>query len=299
MEVEPWKSSTVSRPRRVGRSFATVADPVLTLHEAAELLGVHYMTAYRYIRLGQLDAVKVGGTWQVAASAVAALREHRDGAQPSRLRSVPWSERLESRLLAGDASGAWGVVESALAGGSSVGDVYVEVLAPALHSIGDRWAAGEIDIAIEHRASGIASRLIGRLGSRCVRRGRPRGSILLGSPTGERHSLVVAMLADLLRLEGWDVSDLGADTPATSFVLTAGTIDDLAAVGISVTNPESLASAAETCALLRQAELSIPIVLGGQAIEGEPHARSLGADGYAADAASMVRLLDSLSGSAA
>jgi len=30
----------------------------LTLHEAAELLGVHYMTAYRYVRLGLLPAVK-------------------------------------------------------------------------------------------------------------------------------------------------------------------------------------------------------------------------------------------------
>ena len=36
----------------------SVAD--LTLHEAAELLGVHYMTAYRYVRLGVLPAVKVG-----------------------------------------------------------------------------------------------------------------------------------------------------------------------------------------------------------------------------------------------
>ena len=276
-----------------------MTDPVLTLHEAAEQLGVHYMTAYRYVRLGQLDAVKVGGIWQVTSAALDAFRRQRDGAQPARLRSVPWSDRLESRLLAGDAAGAWGVIESALAGGSSVGDVYVDVLAPALHSIGDRWAAGEIDVAIEHRASGITSRLIGRLGSRCVRRGRSRGSIVLGSPAGERHSLVVAMLADLLRLEGWDVSDLGADTPATSFVLTAALLDDLVAVGISVTNPESLASAAETCALLRETAAATPIVLGGQAIEGEAHARSLGADGYAADAASMVQLLDTLSGSAA
>lgn len=279
--------------------MAPVADPVFTLHEAAEHLGVHYMTAYRYVRLGQLDAVKVGGSWQVAADALATFREEREDAQPARLRAVPWSERLESRLLAGDASGSWGVVESALAAGSTVGDVYVDVLAPALHSIGDRWSAGEIDIAIEHRASGIASRLIGRLGSRCVRRGRSRGSIVLGGPAGERHSLVVAMLADLLRLEGWDVSDLGADTPAASFVLTAETIDDLVAVGISVTNPESLPSAAETCTLLHSAELSVPILLGGQAVEGEAHARSLGADGYAADAASMVRILDGLNGSAA
>lgn len=296
-------SSTVTRPPGETRSVAAVTDAVTdsvwTLHEAAERLGVHYMTAYRYVRLGQLDAVKVGGTWQVTDAALDVFRQQRDGAQPARLRSVPWSDRLESRLLAGDAAGAWGVIESALAGGASVGDIYVEVLAPALHSIGDRWAAGEIDVAIEHRASGITSRLIGRLGSRCVRRGRSRGSIVLGSPVGERHSLVVAMLADLLRLEGWDVSDLGADTPALSFRLTAESLDDLVAVGLSVTGPEVVEAAADTCAQLRRAALTIPIVLGGRAIESEAHARSLGADGYAADAASMVQLLDGLSGSVA
>ena len=292
-------SSTVRGHTLPTPSVAPVTDPVLTLQEVADELGVHYMTAYRYVRLGQLDAVKVGGTWQVASAALEAFRAERTSEPPARLRSVPWGERLESRLLVGDASGAWGVVESSLAGGASVGDVYVEILAPALRSIGDRWEAGEIDIAIEHRASGIVSRLIGRLGSRCVRRGRSRGSIVLGSPAGERHSLVVAMLADLLRLEGWDISDLGADTPRESFLLTAASLDDLVAVGVSVTHPQSLGSAAATCEMLRDAQLGVPVLLGGQAIESETHARSLGADGFAADAPSMIRLLDELSGSAA
>lgn len=272
---------------------------MLSLHEAAEQLGVHYMTAYRYVRLGQLDAVKVGGSWQVTAATLAAFRDERGDQMPARLRSVPWSERLEARLLVGDASGAWGVLESALASGSAIDEVYLEVLSPALQSIGERWAGGEIDIAIEHRATGIASRLIGRLGSRCVRRGRSRGSIVVGSPTGERHALVVAILADLLRLEGWEVSDLGADTPAASFLLTAESLDDLSAVGISVTSPESLSTAAETCALLREAGLSVPVFLGGRAIQDEAHARSLGADGFATDAASMIRLLQNFGGSAA
>ena len=38
----------------------------MTLHEAAELLGVHYMTAYRYVRLGLLQAAKRGGAWRVS-----------------------------------------------------------------------------------------------------------------------------------------------------------------------------------------------------------------------------------------
>ena len=37
----------------------------LSLHEAADLLGVHYMTIYRRVRLGILPARKIGGTWMV------------------------------------------------------------------------------------------------------------------------------------------------------------------------------------------------------------------------------------------
>ena len=42
-------------------------DPAeeITLQQAADRLGVHYMTAYRYIRLGILGAHKVGGRWLV------------------------------------------------------------------------------------------------------------------------------------------------------------------------------------------------------------------------------------------
>lgn len=276
-----------------------MADRVVTLHEAADELGVHYMTAYRYVRLGQLDANKIGGAWQVTRAALDRFREERSTGEPARQRAAPWSERLESRLLAGDAAGAWGVLEASMAAGASVADVYVTMLTPALRSIGARWEAGEIDVAVEHRASGIATRLVGRLGSRCARRGRSRGTILLGGPAGERHGLAVAILADLLRLDGWDVSDLGVDTPRTSFAVAAAAIDDLVAIGISVTYPDHLDECAAVCAGLREAGIRVPLVLGGLAIRDDEHARSLGADLFAADATAMVARLGELGGSAA
>jgi excisionase family DNA binding protein len=276
-----------------------VADEVLTLQQAADELGVHYMTAYRYVRLGQLDAHKVGGGWRVTSDALGSFREARQTEEPARLRSAPWSERLEARLMVGDSAGAWGVLEASMAAGTEVAEIYLDVLAPAMRSIGDRWEAGEIDVAIEHRASGIASRLVGRLGSRCVRRGRSRGSIVLGAPVGERHGLAVAILGDLLRLRGWEVSDLGADTPSGSFVHTATITDDLVAIGISVTNADNLGECAVACAALKDAGIGAPIVVGGLAIVDLEHARSLGADAHAVDATAMIAVLDELSGSAA
>lgn len=279
----------------------TVSDPTepaateLTLQEAADALGVHYMTAYRYVRLGLLPAVKSGGTWRVATidldefRAGGPMAPQTDGGSRRR---APWAERLEARLLAGDARGAWGVVEAALAAGAELEEIYLDVLAPAMGAIGDRWERGELDVSLEHRASGIAMRLIGRLGPRFVRRGRTRGAVVLGAPAGERHALPVALVADLLRQHGWEVSDLGADVPHSSFVHAVTTTPDVVAVGVSITTEACLASAAEAFAALRASTEGVALVVGGRAVRSEAEGLALGADLVALDARRFADMLE-------
>ncbi len=56
----------------------------VSLHRAAELLGVHYMTAYRYIRLGILNATKVGGSWRIDVGDLDGIRVHGPSRSPVR-----------------------------------------------------------------------------------------------------------------------------------------------------------------------------------------------------------------------
>ena len=56
-------------------------DDRIGLRDAAARLGVHYMTAYRYVRLGVLPATKVGGEWQVRLTDLEQVA-HRDEAPP-------------------------------------------------------------------------------------------------------------------------------------------------------------------------------------------------------------------------
>ena len=201
--------------------------------------------------------------------------------------------KMRAEIGAGDGGGAWGVIEAAMAAGSESHEIYLEVLSPAMASIGQRWARGEIDVSVEHRASGIAMRIIGRMGPRFNRRGRSKGTVIVGAPTGERHNLPVAMVADLVRQGGWEVSDLGVDTPAGSFVLAAGDTDDLVAVGISVTTPECLDAAVEALAGLRTAfGPDLLLFVGGRAVADMDHAITLGANGWAADGVGLVALLE-------
>lgn len=270
----------------------------MTLQAAADALGVHYMTAYRYVRLGLLPATKVAGSWEVPQAEVDRLLAERapdKGARPVGGRGVqpaPWAARLEARLRAGDERGSWGVVEGALSSGMEPAEVYVDLLVPSLRGIGEAWAAGEIDVGVEHRASVIAMRLIGRLGPRFNRRGQTRGSVVLGAPAGDRHGLPSALLADLVRGIGFTVADLGADTPLESFVRAAEAAERLVAVAIGVTTPDNDEQVRALADALHRSLPEVPVLIGGAAVRDEAHARELGGDGWAADGPAALALLE-------
>jgi excisionase family DNA binding protein len=263
----------------------------ITLQEAAERLAVHYMTAYRYVRTGRLPARQEGARWTVATADVELLRRH--GGRRARGSGRPASkERLGDRLVAGDEAGAWSVIEAALGSGMDPAEVHLELLAPALRDIGDRWADGDLSVADEHRASTVAARLVGRLGPLFARRGRKRGTVVLGSVAGEAHALPSAMLADILRGARFEVVDLGANTPADSFAAAIRGVDRLVAVLLAATGPGHERAVAAAVRAVRAACPGAPILVGGAAIEDGEAATRLGADGWsgrdARDAAAAV-----------
>ena len=271
------------------------------LREAADRLGVHYMTAYKYVRSGRLTATKVDDEWRIAVADLESQGPRPSagarpiaGPAPAGRSGAVRSEWLRDRLVAGDEAGAWGLVESALESGTTPQDVLTTVLTPALRDIGETWAAGNLSIAEEHRASAVAMRLVARLGPRFGSPGRRRGTILLGSTAADRHSLPTAILGDLLRGARFDVIDLGADTPARSFVEAATTADRLVAVAVSVTAAEALVNVPGAVAAIRAAVPDVPVLVGGGAVPDEPTARGLGSDGWAAGPAEVIELFESL-----
>lgn len=266
--------------------------PHVTLKEAADVLGVHYMTVYRYVRHGRLPAVKSGTNWLISVedlesfATVAACQ-----AEPCRVRHTPWDERLEARLLAGDLGGSWQVVDAALAAGSDLDCIYTDVITPALESIGLRWEAGEIGVAAEHRASAIAGRVVGRLSHRMVRRGQSRGAVAVGTCAAEQHGLPVAMLADLLRGAGFDSVDLGCNLPIESFASEVENLGRLRAVVVTATTSGFDNEVRDTVSAVRAMRSDVPIYVGGRAVTDADHAADLKADGYAPDATGLITLL--------
>jgi excisionase family DNA binding protein len=272
---------------------------LLTLREAADRLGIHYMTAYRHVRLGMLPARKVGGSWRLDPADLAGATASTGGPvrPPATLarRRAPWADRLRARMVAGDTAGSWRVVESAMASGVAPDAVYVEIVGPALHRIGEAWQHGELGVDQEHLASGIASTIIGRLGPRFQRPGRRAGRVVIAMPAGERHGLGVAMVADIVSQAGYEVLNIGTDTPPSSLAAAVRAHDDVRAVIVSVVDVTRRDAAARSIAAVRRAAPGIPIVAGGFAVPDEATARALGADGWATDPRRLPALISELS----
>lgn len=266
-------------------------EEVIGLNDAADRLGVHYMTVYRYIRTGRLPAAKVAGEWRVDEVDVDRLRRQ-EPVPPARGSRRRWAAgRMLDRLLAGDEVGAWAVAESALASGADPADIHLELLVPALRTIGDRWEAEDIDVGDEHRATVVARRVISRLGPRFNRPGRKRGVVLLGAVASERHEIPGAMVADQLRGRGFEVADLGADTPPQSFV-TAATRVVPSCVLVSVTASGHEAAVVDTVGSLR-AKTDAAVLVGGAAVADEQAAAALGSDGWTGrDARAVVAAVE-------
>jgi methanogenic corrinoid protein MtbC1 len=130
-------------------------------------------------------------------------------------------QSLIERIHQGDRAGANALLD---AWAAEQGDerLLTEVLDPVLLLIGEEWnSSGTFTLAqvyvaakvTEDVMSKIAARRIGPSGTQ-----PPKGPVVIGNIEEDFHALGRRMVGTFLRLEGWDVHDLGNDVPAAQFV---------------------------------------------------------------------------------
>lgn len=218
--------------------MTTSTTDALDLQSAADQLGVHYQTAYRWVRSGRLPARRVGGKYVVERSALDGVaRERATPAappSPSESRLERSADRLHRLLIDGDEPAARRLVRRLVDEGTSVIDLVQSVLVPPLAQIGEAWHDGELSIWTEHRASAIVERLLGDIAPNP--RGRRRGTAVVGSISGDHHSLPTTMAAVALRDDQWHVHHLGADVPVDELLVFCD-VHGVDLVVITSTNP--------------------------------------------------------------
>ncbi|ANW65158.1 cobalamin-binding protein [Mycobacterium sp. djl-10] len=192
-------------------------------------------------------------------------------------------------VLGGDEFGAVAVAFKALDDGADADQVLLDVIAAVQHKVGVEWAAGRITVAQEHTATAINERVVAAIAHRPADRPRPLGRITVACVDGEWHQLPARLLAEILRLRGWQVDFLGAQVP-TPHLIAHLREHGPDAVALSSSIPTRLAAAHN--AVIACQSVGQPVLAGGAAfgVDGR-YARLFGADGWASDARAAAVLL--------
>jgi MerR family transcriptional regulator, light-induced transcriptional regulator len=138
----------------------------------------------------------------------------------------------------------------------------VQVVAPAMRTIGDLWARDEITVADEHLATAITYRALNVISAAGGGPPEPtRQRIMLAALEDERHVVGLQMVADALVAAGFDVMALGADVPLDALLAAIARYAP-AVLGLSVTMPAG-PRLPETLARIREVDPKLEILLGG------------------------------------
>jgi 5-methyltetrahydrofolate--homocysteine methyltransferase len=120
------------------------------------------------------------------------------------------------------------------------------------------------------------------------------GTVILGTVRGDMHDIGKNLVGMMLEGGGFQVIDLGIDTPPEKFVQAARE-NTRAIIGMSALLTTTMPNMQKTIDAIRSEGLKNKVIIGGAAIS-QKFADEIGADGFTTDAAKAVQLAKKLVG---
>ena len=204
-------------------------------------------------------------------------------------------EAIKQAVLDGDRAKVIEQTAAALDAGKQPKEILDQALTPAMDIVGEEYERGDRyvpEMLISAEAmKGAMKTLRPLLAEAGV---EPRGRVVIGTVEGDLHDIGKDLVVMMLEGAGFEVSDLGVEVSSESFV-----------EAVQETHPNILAmSALLTTTMtymptvvdaLKNAGLrnGVRVIVGGAPVT-QAFADQIGADGYAPDAASAVKLAVSL-----
>ena len=202
---------------------------------------------------------------------------------------------LYDRILHGQAEEAVAGVEAGLGEGIPPATLLFEAMIPALDEVGSRFESGIYflpEMLVAARAMRSAMEV---LRPHMAATDTPSlGTIVVGTVAGDIHDIGKDMVEIMLEGAGFTIVDLGVNVPADRFVAAIREHDPVV-VGLSAFLTTTMPQVGRTIEAIRAAGLreGVRIIVGGAPIN-DAYAAEVGADGYAPDASSAVRVTRAL-----
>jgi 5-methyltetrahydrofolate--homocysteine methyltransferase len=160
----------------------------------------------------------------------------------------------------------------------------------ALNIVGDRFACGESFIPELMLAGEMLTNITAMVKPHLAQEAAAQklGKVVIGTVKGDIHSIAKDIVAFMLDLNGFEVTDLGVDVPPEKFVeavkKTGATI-----VGLSGFLTLAYDPMKETVQALKKAGLPVKVMIGGGQVD-EQIVKYTSADAYGKDAMAAVSL---------
>lgn len=198
-------------------------------------------------------------------------------------------EAIAENLKEGQVSKVKELTQVALDEGASTGDVLVKGLISGMIVVGKLFKENEIflpEVMLAAQAMDAGMKVLEPL---LLKSGEQKlkGKIALGTVEGDVHSIGKNLVGVLLRGAGFEVIDLGVNTPPQKFVNAA--VNGAQIVGMSALLTTTMQNMKIVIEALEKAGLKkrIKTMIGGCIVTQE-YADFIGANGYAPDAGSAV-----------
>jgi 5-methyltetrahydrofolate--homocysteine methyltransferase len=202
-------------------------------------------------------------------------------------------EQIKEGVIAGSVKNVKEYTDRAVADGLAVTRILNDSLIAGMNIVGARFKINEMyvpEVLMAARAMHTGLAIIKPL---IVSAGiKEKGVVAIGTVKGDMHDIGKNLVIMMLEGAGYKVIDLGIDTPAEKF-LQAVEEQHPQVIGLSALLTTTMPQMQGTVEQLKKYGNRIKIVVGGAPITAK-FAKDIGADGYAADAASAVDTVSEL-----
>lgn len=206
--------------------------------------------------------------------------------------------RLKEAVLNYDVELAVEIAKEVVATGFDPLKAIEQGLGEGLRIIGDKFEAEEIFLPMLMIAAQAMKEALVVL-EPALAKGTSRkvvGKVVIGTVEGDIHDIGKSIVAAMLTASGFEVYDLGSDTPTSKFVAKTQEVQaDI--IGMSALLTTTMTKMADVVNALKEAGLrgKVKVIVGGAPVS-TAWAEKIGADAYAEDAIAAVDVAKKLLG---
>jgi 5-methyltetrahydrofolate--homocysteine methyltransferase len=206
-------------------------------------------------------------------------------------------EQIKEFLMKGKANDVKALVQKALDEKVPAGDVLNKGLLAGMGIIGERFKKNEVyvpEVLIAARA--MKSGLDILKPALAAAKVEPRGVVVIGTVKGDLHDIGKNLVGMMLEGAGFKVVDAGINVEAAKFIELAQA-NQATVIGASALLTTTMTNMKEVVDALKASDLAgkVKVMIGGAPVT-QAFCDEIGADGYAADAASAADLAKKLVG---